>query len=50
LETLNFRADWSAASELMDIAIDVVEKAPNRDFVLASGYWRNNDFFEPFAN
>ena len=38
LQTLNFRADWSAASELMDIAIDVAERAPNRDLVLASGH------------
>jgi GDPmannose 4,6-dehydratase len=37
VESLNFRADWSSAAELMDIAIDIAEKAPNDDFVLASG-------------
>ena len=37
VESLNFRADWSSAAELMDIAIDVAEKATNEDFVLAFG-------------
>jgi GDPmannose 4,6-dehydratase len=36
-KTLNFRADWSDAAELMDIAIDIAERAPGRDFVVASG-------------
>lgn len=37
LRTLNFRADWSAAAELMDMAVDIAEQAPDQDFVLASG-------------
>jgi GDPmannose 4,6-dehydratase len=37
LQNLNFYADWSAAAELMDIAIDIAEQAPDQDFVLASG-------------
>ena len=37
LKTLDFLADWSAAAELMDIAVDICERAPADDFVLASG-------------
>lgn len=37
VETLDFRADWSSAAELMDIAVDIAEKAAGEDFVLASG-------------
>jgi len=37
IKTLDFYADWSSAEELMDIAVDVAERAPAEDFVLASG-------------
>lgn len=37
VQTLEFRTDWSAAAEFMDIAVDVAERAPAEDFVLASG-------------
>lgn len=37
VETLDFHGDWSCASELMDIAVDIAEKAPDEDFVMASG-------------
>jgi GDPmannose 4,6-dehydratase len=37
IRTLSFRMDWSSASELMDIAVDIAERAPATDFVLASG-------------
>ena len=37
VKTLDFRADWSSAEELMDLAVDVAEKAPAEDFVFASG-------------
>jgi GDPmannose 4,6-dehydratase len=38
VKTLDFLVDWSSAEELMDIAVDIVERAPNEDFVLASGH------------
>ncbi len=37
VKTLDFYADWSSAEELMDIAVDISERAPADDFVLASG-------------
>lgn len=37
VETLNFRIDWSDASELMDIVGDIAEKSDAQEFVLASG-------------
>ncbi|HUP91421.1 MAG TPA: GDP-mannose 4,6-dehydratase [Solimonas sp.] len=40
VKTLDFRSDWSAAEELMDIAVDIAEKAPAEDFVLGSGVTR----------
>ncbi|AWK90181.1 GDP-mannose 4,6-dehydratase [Azospirillum thermophilum] len=40
VETLDFRSDWSLAEELMDIAVDIAEKAPGEDFVMASGVTR----------
>ena len=44
LRTLSFRMDWSSAIELMDIAVDAAERAPGRDFVLASGKtWHARD-------
>lgn len=35
--TLEFRCDWGAADEYMDIAVDISEKAIGRDFVIATG-------------
>jgi GDPmannose 4,6-dehydratase len=37
VKTLDFQIDWSSAEELMDIAVEISERAPNEDFVLASG-------------
>ena len=37
VKTLDFQTDWSSAKELMDIAVDVAERAPDQDFVMASG-------------
>ncbi len=37
IRTLDFWMDWSAADELMEIAIDIAEKAPNADYIVASG-------------
>ncbi len=37
VETLDFRVDWGAADEFMDIAADIAEKAEEPEFVLASG-------------
>jgi len=38
VRSLDFWSDWSAADELMDIAIDICERAPGKDFILASGH------------
>jgi len=47
VETLDFRGDWSCAAELMDIAVDIAEKAPGEDFVMASGTtWTGRDAVE----
>jgi GDPmannose 4,6-dehydratase len=35
--TLEFYCDWGSADEYMGIAIDVVERAPGEDFVIAAG-------------
>ena len=44
VKTLQFRTDWSNAAEFMDIAVDVAEKSPAEDFVLASGTtWLGRD-------
>ncbi|WP_448208342.1 GDP-mannose 4,6-dehydratase [Azospirillum sp. sgz302134] len=40
VETLDFHGDWSCAAELMDITVDIAEKAPDTDFVMASGTTR----------
>lgn len=49
LHTLDFHCDWGAADEFMDIAIDIAEKAPCEDFVLASGHtWYGRDFATQF--
>ena len=37
VNTLNFYCDWGSAEEFMDIVIEILEKAPGEDFVLASG-------------
>jgi GDPmannose 4,6-dehydratase len=37
VQTLDFRVDWSSAAELMDIAVDIAEKASGFEYVLASG-------------
>jgi GDPmannose 4,6-dehydratase len=37
VKTLDFYMDWSSAEELMDIAVDIAERAPDDDLVLASG-------------
>jgi GDPmannose 4,6-dehydratase len=37
IQTLDFWIDWSAADELMDIAVDIAEKAPDTDYIVASG-------------
>lgn len=44
INTLNFFCDWGSAEEFMDIVVDVIERAPSEDFVLATGnstYARN---------
>ena len=37
IKTLDFRADWSAAAELMDLAADIAERCDEGELVLASG-------------
>ena len=37
VNTLDFYCDWGSAEEYMDLMIDMVEKAPEEDFVLARG-------------
>ncbi len=37
VNTLDFYCDWGSADEYMELMIDMVEKAPSEDFVLASG-------------
>jgi GDPmannose 4,6-dehydratase len=37
LATLDFHADWGSAEEYMDIAIDVAERAPGIDLIVATG-------------
>lgn len=37
INTLNFFCDWGSAEEFMDIVVDVIERAPSEDFVLATG-------------
>jgi GDPmannose 4,6-dehydratase len=37
VNTLDFRIDWSAAEELMQIAADIAERCDEEEFVLASG-------------
>lgn len=37
LRTLDFRIDWSAGDEFMEFAADIADRAPDQDFVLASG-------------
>ena len=37
IKTLDFRVDWGAADEFMEIAADIAEKTDEPEFVLASG-------------
>lgn len=37
VRSLDFRIDWSAADELMDIAVDIAERTDEGEFLLASG-------------
>jgi GDPmannose 4,6-dehydratase len=37
VKTLSFRIDWSAAEELMDIAVDIAERSDIGEVILASG-------------
>lgn len=37
VNTLDFYCDWGSAEEYMDIMIDVIEKTPTEDYVLARG-------------
>lgn len=37
LATLDFHCDWGSAEEYMDIAIDVAERAPGTDLIVATG-------------
>jgi GDPmannose 4,6-dehydratase len=37
VNTLDFHVDWSSAPELMDISVDIAEKARGAEYVLASG-------------
>ena len=37
LATLEFHCDWGSAEEYMDFVVDMLEKAPGEDFVLATG-------------
>lgn len=52
VHTLDFNCDWGDAVEFMDIAVDVAERVPGDDFVLASGKtWYARDFVaELFAH
>jgi GDPmannose 4,6-dehydratase len=36
--SLDFYCDWGDAEEYMDIAVDVLERAPGEDFVLGTGH------------
>ncbi len=45
--TLQFASDWGDAAEYMDIVADIAEKAPGRDFILATGTtWMARDFVD----
>lgn len=45
--TLRFASDWGDAAEYMDIVADIAEKAPGRDFILATGStWNAQDFVD----
>ena len=44
IKTLDFRIDWGAADEFMDIVCDIAEKTDEPEFVLASGTtWHGRD-------
>ncbi len=37
VKTLDFLTDWGSAQEFMDIAVDIAERTPDTDYVMASG-------------
>jgi GDPmannose 4,6-dehydratase len=41
--TLRFYCDWGSAEEYMDIAIDVAERAPGQDLIIATGHTRSGE-------
>jgi GDPmannose 4,6-dehydratase len=44
VRTLDFKIDWSAADELMDIVVDIAQKSEAPELVLASGHtWDGQD-------
>jgi GDP-D-mannose dehydratase len=44
VRTLEFYADWSAADEIADIAVDIAERTEEDEFVIASGHtWHGRD-------
>ena len=44
VRTLDFKIDWSAADELMDIVVDIAQNTEVPELVLASGYtWDGRD-------
>jgi len=44
VRSLDFRIDWSAADELMDIVVDIAQKSEAPELVLASGHtWAGRD-------
>lgn len=41
VNTLEFYCDWGSAREYMDIAVDIAERAPNEDVIVATGHtWK----------
>jgi GDPmannose 4,6-dehydratase len=41
LNTLEFYCDWGSAREYMDLAVDIAERAPNEDMIVATGHtWK----------
>jgi len=44
IRTLDFKIDWSAADELMDIVVDIAQNSEEPELVLASGHtWDGQD-------
>ena len=47
LNTLQFYGDWGSAQEYMDIAVDIAEKAPEQDVIIATGRtWKASDLVQ----